>query len=206
MKSNIAYLASLLSLYATASMAQAGFEQYYYLQRNMPPAVVPIIQIQNEYNWYAEVRYNYEEKDSFSAYGGKTFSHTSGLLEYSYTPIIGGVIGRFKGGSLGLDTSLDYKNLFFTAETQLTFSFNNHYSDFFFGWYDLGYSPLEWLWFGWSLQQTLYTLPQDNLMESGLMIGFNVGNWTFPVYMFNMFDTNPYVVLGITHVLDLTNK
>lgn len=199
-------MAALLILQATASMGQAGLEQYYYLQRNTTPVMVPIVHVQNRKNWYGEVRYNYEEKNSFSAYAGKSFFDKSELLEYSFTPIIGGVMGKFKGGSIGFNASVEYDDFFFDAQTQFTCSVNNHYPNFYFGWYDLGYSPLDWLWVGWSLQHTRYGKVENNMTESGVMLGFKTGKWTFPIYTFNVLDTDPYLVVGITRSLGLTNK
>jgi hypothetical protein len=206
MKNRIACIVLVLTLHTTVSKGQAGFEQYYYFQRNTAPVMVPIVHILNNHNWHAEARYNYEEKSSFSIYAGKSFSDASRLLEYSLTPIIGGVMGRFKGASLGLNASVEYGDFFFASQTQLTCSLNSYNPGFFFGWHDVGYQPLEWLWFGYSLQQTVYGQSQYNRNESGAMVGFDVGKWTFPVYVFNMLDTNPYVVLGVTRVFDLTKK
>jgi hypothetical protein len=206
MKINIVYIAALLTFHATAMMGQVGFEQYYYLQRKATPIMVPIVHFQNRQNWYGEVRYNYEEKNSFSAYAGKHFFRKSELLEYSLTPIIGGVMGQFKGGSIGFNASVEYDDFFFDAQTQLTCSINSDNTNFYFGWYDLGYSPIDWLWFGWSLQHTLYGQVENNITESGIMVGFKAGKWTFPIYTFNVLNTDPYLVLGITHIFGFNNK
>lgn len=207
MKSNFVYIAFFMTFHVTALMGQAGFEQYYYVARNTTPLMVPIIHIQGDNNWYTEVRYNYEEKNSFALYAGKCFSSASSkLFEYSLTPIAGGVFGDFNGGSIGLNSTADYKKFFYASQMQFTFSSNGQYPDFFFGWYEVGYSPADWVWFGCSMQHTRYARAENNVTEAGIMLGFNVGKWSFPLYSFNPLGTNPNFVLGITHVLGLTNK
>ena len=126
-------------------MAQSGFEQYYYIQENTAPLMVPIVHIEGKHNWFTKVRYNYEEKNSLGVYVSKSFSKTIDLLEYSVEPLVGGVLGKFNGGSFGLNTALDYRNFFFHTQSQFTFSSQDKSADFFFGWYEVGYSPLSWL-------------------------------------------------------------
>jgi hypothetical protein len=206
MKNNFVYIAILLTVHATALMGQSGFEQYYYLQKNTAPVMVPIVHVQSDHGWYTEVRYNYEEQNSLAVYGGKCFDRTSGFLSYSLTPIVGGVLGQFNGGSIGLNASIDYNDFFFVSQSQFTFSSNSNAADFFFGWYELGYAPLSWFSFGCSVQHTMFAQSEDNQTEPGIMLGFNVGKWSFPIYTFNPLNTNPYFVLGVTHVLGLTKK
>jgi hypothetical protein len=205
MKNSFFFIAMFLTLHTTVLLGQSGFEQYYYLQKNTTPLMVPVIHNQGKHNWYTEVRYNYEEENSLGIYAGKSFSRTIDLWEYSVTPIMGGILGQFNGGSVGLNTTVDYKDFFFSSQTQFTFSSNDSHPDFFYGWFDVGYAPLQWLSFGCSLQHSMYGQPNSNFTEAGLMVGFTVGKWTFPVYSFNPLDTNPYFVLGITHMLGLTN-
>ncbi len=60
-------------------------------------------------------------------------------LSYTVTPYAGVVIGRMTGGTLGSNVSLDYKNLFFSSESQYTFSVNERAENFFFNWSEMGY-------------------------------------------------------------------
>lgn len=206
MISNLVCLAVFLLINIQVLMAQSGFEQYYYIQENTAPLMVPIVHIEGKHNWFTKVRYNYEEKNSLGVYVSKSFSRTVDLLEYSIEPLVGGVLGKFNGGSFGLNTALDYRNFFFHTQSQFTFSSQDKSADFFFGWYEFGYSPLPWLSFGCSLQETVYKQSENNRTEPGVMLGFTFGKWSFPMYAFRSLDTSPYLVLGVTHFLKSTRS
>ena len=201
MKSNVFCLAIFMIINIHVSTAQSGFEQYYYVQKNTAPLFVPIIHVQGKHNWFTKVRYNYEEQNSMSVFAGKSFSRKADLLEYSIEPIAGGVLGQFNGGLLGLNALFDYGDFFLHTQSQFTFSSQNKCANFFFGWYELGYSPLPWFSFGCSLQQSVYGQSEKNSTEPGVMLGFSFGKWSFPMYAFRPLNTNPYVVLGVSHLL-----
>lgn len=206
MKNRILTIAFLIVTQATAALAQAGFEQYYYVQNKQPMTMVPIVHVQNSKNWYAEARYNYEAERSFSLYVGKSFSKDSERLSYAVTPIAGGVGGEFKGASVGFNAMLEYGKLFFSSQSQYTSSFKDHAQDFLFSWTELGYQPLSWFYLGCTVQHTQYTQSKNYQVEPGVVVGFTLGRWTFPLYGFNPLSTNPYLVLGINHAIGLTKK
>src|SRR5688572_29436206 len=84
------------------SQAKASVEQYHYIGKGQPYVFMPVAYFQTSRNWYAEVRYNYEDIETFSAYLGKSFTGDK-RLSYSFTPILGASVGRFKGISTGLN-------------------------------------------------------------------------------------------------------
>src|SRR5687768_693942 len=96
---------------------QGFIEQIYYVDADGRFSIGPIAAIQNSRNWYAEARYNYEDKRTVSLYVGKVFSH-EGKLSYSILPILGGVVGRYKGGSAGLNIDVEYKRFFLMSHSQ----------------------------------------------------------------------------------------
>jgi hypothetical protein len=198
------FISTFFAFQATLALGQAGFEQYYYLQEEESMPIVPIIHIQSNKNWYAEARYNYEEQNSFSIYGGKSFTKTTEKFIYTLTPIAGGVIGQMNGGSVGLNTFVEYNNFFFSSQSQFTFSFKNQLQDFFYDWSELGYEPLRWFYFGCSIQHTFYRQSHQNLIEPGVVLGFTLGKWTLPIYGFNPFDNKRYFIIGINFRIGVT--
>jgi len=183
---------------------QAGFEQYYYLQDKKPGILVPIIHIQNKKNWYAEGRYNYEELRSFSLYFGKNFSRENTRLSYSLTPILGGIIGRLRGGSAGINANVEYGDFFFCSQSQFTFTPKASENNFAFSWSDAGYQPFSWFYFGLSVQQTHYTKSNCDVQDRGMVIGFIAGKWTLPMYGFSLQSNRRYFVIGINLGLGTT--
>lgn len=185
--------------------AQIGFEQYFYVKNKQMSTLVPICNYKSSGNWYAEARYNYEEMKTFSFYGGKIFSK-AGELAYAITPMLGGVVGKFKGISSGLNAVVEYKDMFLLTQSQYTVSFNENNADFFFSWSELGYEPWKWFYFGLTAQHTY--MPEADSFESdaGLFVGFTMGMWTFPLYVFRPLSTSNYLVLGINLNMDGFNR
>jgi hypothetical protein len=194
--------------------AQARFEQYAYLEKNKPATWVPVVQYESGNQWHAEARYNYESTRTFSLYIGKTFSHQTKLtglrgpssfprnyLSYSVTPLVGGVVGNFKGGSAGLNLTVDYRDIFFSSQSQYTFSGDSESLNFFFSWSELVYQAKRWIYLGLSAQSLYFNEINNGSFETGVVIGFEFGKWTFPLYAFNLGASDTYFVAGIN--LDL---
>ncbi|HMH34473.1 MAG TPA: hypothetical protein VK543_15655 [Puia sp.] len=178
-----------------AAQPCAGFEQYFYADRSGLQAVVPIVYFQNKQNWYIESHVNYEGLQTFSTYVGKTFSGNK-AFSYSVTPMIGGVVGALKGGVLGFNTELKYKNFFFSSQSQYIFSLENSNVDFMYSWMELGYQVIGPALIGLSIQHTMLN-PTNAKLETGLLIRFSVKKWLFPIYCFSPASRDMYLVLGV---------
>ena len=172
-------------LFSANAMAQVsvGIEQIYYFEKTGDFSMGPIVQIQNRNHWYAEMRYNYEDKETGSLYLGRVFSK-EGALSYSIVPIFGGVVGRFKGGSAGLNMEIDYKGFLFATQSQYTFSSVGETQNFYYSWSELAYQPCKWAYGGLSLQETYLPQTQENEANPGFVLGIMYKNWTVPVYAF----------------------
>jgi hypothetical protein len=214
MKTNFFHLIIFLSCLAQGVHAQGGFEQYCYFSKNGDVTIVPILHYQSFDNWYVEARYNYEELNSYSLYFGKTFASRERYrlpantflmarkkrrrkFSYSVTPMVGAVTGKFKGGSIGLNLTMDYGKIFFATQSQSTFSSANEDSSFSFIWSELAYQPSKWLFSGLAFQQTHFLLNNSDSFDPGIVVGFLAGLWTFPLYVFNPVSNNQYFVAGI---------
>lgn len=173
-----------------------GVEQYYYTRTSGSEAVMtPIAHYTSDNNWYGEARYNFDELNTLSIYAGKRFTR-NGQLSWEATPMIGGLMGQMKGGSLGMNVGMDFRKLFFTSQSQYSFSIDNAGDKYFYTWSELGYSATNWLYAGLALQQT-NVYREDGKMEPGCMIGLSMKNWTIPLYAFNTSDRERYFVLGV---------
>ncbi|HYG20204.1 MAG TPA: hypothetical protein VD816_14800 [Ohtaekwangia sp.] len=184
MKSKLLLLLLLVTVAKVNGQLSGGFEHIYYVEDGNDFSMGPIGYIQNKAGWYAEVRYNYEEKRTFSLYVGKVYSN-EGELSYAITPMVGGVIGRFKGGSAGLDVDLDFRGFFVSTQSQYTFSVNEEISNFYFAWSEAGYQPLPWVYGGVALQQTYFPQTKETVTHPGALIALCYKNWTLPLYLFD---------------------
>lgn len=186
----------LVICFEANAQSSGAVEQYYYTRTTGTAATMtPIAHITSSNNWYGEARYNYDEVNTFSLYAGRKFSR-SGIVSWEATPLIGGLMGQMTGGSLGMNLGMDYRKLFFTSQSQYSFSIENAANKFFYNWSELGYTATSWLYAGLALQQT-NVYRSLGKMEPGCMIGFSIKNWTIPLYAFNTTDEERYFVLGV---------
>ena len=176
------------------TQVHGGFEQYYYTGAGVS-TIVPRVYYQSRHNWYGEVRYNYEELQTISFIAGKMFSHKK-LFSYSITPVAGIVLGKLNGGTLGANINMEYKSLFFSSESQYTFSVEKRAENFFFNWSEFGYQLTSLVYAGLALQVT-HPYEIKNNWEPGVMMGLTYKGWTFPLYAFNPASNNRNFVLGI---------
>lgn len=191
---NILIISALMMPLVGQCQQHAGFEQYYYTGGG-PSVIVPKLYYQNRSNWFGEVRYNSEGLQTASFNAGKMFSNEN-VFSYTVTPYAGLVLGRMNGGTLGSNVSLDYKNLFFSSESQYTFSVNERTENFFFNWSEMGYQFSDLVYSGVALQLT-HPFEIKNNWEPGLMIGVTFKSWTFPLYAFSPTSNNRNYVLGV---------
>jgi hypothetical protein len=188
----------------TEAQAIIGFEQYFYVDKTGLPLVIPRAYAQNEHNWYVESDINYEQLNTFSLYIGKTFSENE-EFSYSVTPIIGGVLGSLKGGVLGLNTEMTYKNILFISQSHYVFSFKNNSADLLYNWMDLGYQVIGRTLIGLSMQTSVFNAVNMKL-ETGVFIRFSIKKWNFPVYCFNTYNESRYLIIGVTREFNLPVK
>jgi len=187
----------MLLLAVKPAGAQLSVDQYYYFGANRSLMWAPIARYQSPDEWYTEMRYNYEDNRTLSLYVGKTFAGGGSRLSYSITPLIGGVVGKFKGGAMGLNLTLDYNNLFFESQSQYAFDLNDENMDFLYAWSELGYQVRPWLFGGVSTQNTYLCQDECRLFNPGVFLGVEFGAWSFPLYSFASPGGDPYFVLGI---------
>ncbi len=194
MRNTIIIISLILLQTNCKSQSHSGYEQYYYTGVG-EPSFVPKIYYQSAKNWYGEIRYNYEEFQTVSIDAGKTFSNNT-AFSYSVTPLAGMVFGKLNGGNVGSNISLNYKNIFFSSESQFTFSVEKTTENFFFDWSELGYQLNKFFYAGVALQFT-HPFEIKNKWQPGFMVGVTYNQWTIPFYAFNPGAVNENFVVGI---------
>jgi hypothetical protein len=197
--------------YNAATQWKAGIAQYIYTGTPLAEAIVPVCFIQSDNNWYAELRYNYEDAKTLSLYGGKTFSGGNGL-EYTITPMAGFSTGRFTGVSFATNADAEWKNFFFSSQTQYSIAVKKNDStaikknaeNFFFSWSELGYNLGDHFFAGLAMQYTRQA--GETNFEPGLLAGLNFKNFSFPFYLFGPFRPDRYFVLGASYEFTLKKR
>lgn len=177
------------------AQAQHGVEQYNILQPGRGCQWVPVLHYKGRNKLYAEARYNYEEIHTGSLYAGRSFEGGK-KWEYSVTPMLGVVFGRYKGFSAAVNTMLDHSGFNFSGQLQYTINSNSRDENFFYNWSELSLRFFDKLYGGVSIQQTaLYK--SSTTTEAGLLLGYNSGKITIPVYFFSPLKNNRNLIVGL---------
>jgi len=207
----LAIVCTIAIHFTTAAQWKAGIEQYFYTHTTLSEAFVPMVHLQSPDNFYAELRYNYEEAKTISFFAGKAFPGGN-AFEYKITPMAGYSTGRFTGLSLAINTDAEWKNIFFSSQTQYsmsvrkkdTLALKNNTDNFFYSWSEMGYNLTDHFFAGLSMQYTRQTGESD--FEPGFLAGLSFKDLSFPFYVFSPFRSDRYFIIGVNYEFSLKKK
>lgn len=141
---------------------------------------------------HLEARYNYEERETFSAWAGYNFSGGN-EFEFAFTPMLGGVVGQINGIAPGLELSLNYRGFELYSESELFLDTEFEENNYYYNWSDLSFTPNERVWFGLSAQRTrLYQTELE--IQRGIFAGGAYKNWELTGYLYNVFFDDGFVL------------
>ena len=102
---------------------------------------------------HLETRYNYEDLQTISLYGGYNLAFGK-KLHLDLTPMLGGATGNTDAILPAAEFEIMYaRRVGLYTETEYAFDLNNSDDNFFLWWGELYYSPQEWVWFGIATQR-----------------------------------------------------
>ena len=90
---------------------------FYFIQDDF--FVLPIFTADKD-KLHLEARYNYEDRETFSAWVGYNFVGGNDF-EYKITPMIGGVVGRSDGMAPGIEITLGFRGFELYSEAEQYF-------------------------------------------------------------------------------------
>jgi len=144
---------------------------------------------------HLEGRYQYEDRDTFSAWGGWTFS-AGKKLQLELVPMVGAILGQTKGVAPGLELTLSWKSLELYSESEYVFDVEGPEGDYFYAWSELSWQATSWLRLGLSTQRTrLYH--SELSIERGLFAAVNRGPVELSLYGYNLDGEAPFVILAL---------
>lgn len=200
---NFIFTLCILVQYSLSAQSKMVFENYNYLGQPGSGSVVPMMHFETKNNWYAELRYNYEEVNTLSFFGGKTFS-PGGEKRYGLTPLAGFSVGDFTGVSAGLNIDAEWDKTFLASQSQYSMATKQGADNFFFNWSELGCDLSNNFFGGLAVQLTLQH--DNNSTEPGFFAGLNFSNISIPVYVFSPFTKDRYFVIGIYYEYTMKGK
>ena len=155
--------------------------------------VAPIVRAQRG-RLYFEGRYNYEERDTGSLFGGYQFSFGKEVT-LDLTPMLGAVVGEVDGVAPALELDLNWKSLNYYNEMEYVFDFADRDSNFFYAWSELSWNQPEWFRAGLALQRTR-VYQTDREVEAGFLVGFYFWKMEIATYLFSPFDEERFAIVA----------
>jgi hypothetical protein len=144
---------------------------------------------------HLEARYNYEARQTASAFAGLNFSSGQDFT-VDLTPMAGFAFGDTRGLIPALELSLGYGLFDFYGEGEYLFDLNDKAGNFAYTWLELGATPMEYLRAGFVAQRLrIFQSPLD--IDRGVFIQGNIGPGSVSLYAFNMFTDSWFVVIGV---------
>ncbi len=113
---------------------------------------------------HLEVRYNYEDLETGSAWVGYNLGGGE-KLAWEFTPMLGGVFGNSTGIAPGYKGTLSWWKLELATEGEYVIDTGNSSDSFFTTWSELSLAPLEWFRFGLVVQRTQRSYCQGSGMD-----------------------------------------
>jgi len=145
---------------------------------------------------HLETRYNYEDLQTVSLYGGYSMEFGN-KLHLDLTPMLGGAAGNTNAILPGAEFELMYaRKVGLYVETEYAFDLNNSDDNFFLWWSELYYSPQEWVWFGIATQR-LRVRESELDLQRGLFLAFQKDWFIITGYYFNPFTSDQFGILNL---------
>jgi hypothetical protein len=143
---------------------------------------------------HVEARFNYEDRDSASAWAGYNLS-SGESLRLEFTPMLGIVFGNTTGIAPGYKASLGWRNFELYSEAEYLFDADDSDDSFLYTWTELTLAPSDSWRTGFVVQRTkAYATEFD--IQRGVLAGISRGRFEFTAYLLNP-DASPTLVLAV---------
>jgi hypothetical protein len=167
---------------------------FYYAMRDQPDFGVGVAAIDRG-PLHLEARYNYEAKNSTSAFLGWKFSGGD-ALSYEITPIAGMLLGQTHAVVPGAEASVAYRQFDAYVEAEYVSDLDHHADSYVYAWSELGWRPVDWLRIGLVGQRTR-VIQGDRDLQRGVFAQFAVGRVTVGLYAFNPDLASRYAIVSV---------
>jgi hypothetical protein len=148
-------------------------------------------------SFHSEVRYNYEDLQTLSAFGGYRFN-TGHKFTVGVTPILGFAVGNTDGIIPGLLLDLMWHKFDFYSESEYVMNFEGKENNYFYTWSELGITPFDNFRTGISANRTrLFKSALD--FQRGIFAEYTLKKLTAGINYFNPFTNDSYVIIIINY-------
>lgn len=196
-----AVLAALLASVALAGVATADEQPAWSLSASAYYYVVPFDQnfLQptidaDRHHLHLELRYNYEDLKTASAWVGYNLSVGS-EVSLDFTPMLGVAFGQTTGFAPGFQGAVSWRALELSSESEHFLDAENDYDSFFYTWSELTLSFDDRITTGFALQRT-QAYESERELQRGLLLGVGGDGWGTVIHVFDPDTTDPTCVLS----------
>ena len=144
---------------------------------------------------HLELRYNYEDLDTGSVFGGWTFAGGE-ALEYAVTPMLGLVGGETEGVAPGLELDLAWRRFAWYSESEYLLDTEDSSDDFFYSWSTLTYGFTDWLAAG-AVSERSKLVETDFEVQWGLALELQFQRLGVAMYSYNLGTNDAYTVVSL---------
>ncbi len=116
-----------------------------------------------------EMRYNYEDQNTASVFGGWKFE-AGNKVQLQVTPMIGIAFGNANGFAPALEIELAYKSFDFYLESEYFVDFTGKENDFLYTWSELGITLFNALRTGITAQSTRLCIKQKWMFNAVFLL------------------------------------
>lgn len=148
---------------------------------------------------HLETRYNYEDRNSLSAFIGWNFEVGS-KVKLELTPMFGGVVGDTNGVIPALELTLSVSRLEVYSEGEYVVDVDHARNKFLYNWSEISVWATDWLRAGMVTQRTrTLRLPKkfQRDIQRGVLAGVSIGKIEGAFYLFNPGSDDSYVVASV---------
>ena len=146
-------------------------------------------------NLHLEARYNYEDLQTFSIFGGWTFA-SEGELAVAATPMLGAAFGETEGVVPALELDVGWRRIAWYAEMEWLIDLEDRDDDFFYSWSTLTYGFTEGLSAGLVVERSKL-VDTDTAVQPGLALELSHGNAGLSLYAYDLGTDDAYLVVAL---------
>ena len=144
---------------------------------------------------HLEARYNYEDRETGSAFVGWNLSFGEDL-KFGFTPMLGGVFGRTNGIAPALTLTLEWGPLALWSQSEYVFDLGDRTASYFYSWSEFSFSNEDWLRIGLVLQRTR-AFQTSTQVQGGPLVGVTLWKLSATVYLFAPGHADQFVVVAL---------
>jgi hypothetical protein len=146
---------------------------------------------------HLEGRYNYEDLNTLSLFGGYNIE-AGNELYFEFTPMIGFAFGSTNGVIPALEFTVTYGSFEWYNESEHVLVTDEGGDNFFYAWTEFNYYPADWLSLGVIATRTrLYEMDSD--LQGGVSLGYYQEDLRIMASLMNLDFKDPILYVSLSY-------